>query len=187
MADLIHVTDVLQPHSMLHDIDPEIIKRAGERGDKVHKAIANILGGYEVFNYEDSEIDNYIQSFKQWDRTGKIVAVELRLDCHELGITGAIDTILQNDKGYAIVDYKTSAKESKTWSLQGSAYRYLARLAGYDINQIIFVQLKKDGSQPSVYHYEDELDMFLRCLELYKYFSNKGEKNVRKRRKSNVS
>ena len=74
-----------------------------------------------------------------------------------------------------IVDLKTSAKPSKTWPLQGSAYAYLARQAGYNISGIHFLHLQRDGYKPDLYVYEDNFDLFKKCLDIYNYFREKHE------------
>ena len=85
-------------------------------------------------------------------------------------ITGQVDMIIETPKGAVILDLKTSAKESKTWPLQGSAYAYMARKAGYDIRGIQFLHLNKFGTEPNLIEYEDNFDLFKKCFDVYQYF-----------------
>lgn len=78
--------------------------------------------------------------------------------------------IIDTPDGAVIIDYKTSYQPSKTWPIQGSAYAYLARKAGYDITGIRFVHLSKHGLKPDLYDYEDCFELFNSCLDVYNYF-----------------
>ena len=72
------------------------------------------------------------------------------------------------------MDFKTPAKSSKTWGLQAAAYWYLANKSGYEIHEIEFVQLSKNGKHPIIHRYiqniESYWEMYLKCLSVYKYF-----------------
>ena len=119
----------------------------------------------------DEEVEGYINSFKQWwheDR--KVLAVEQRFYCDDLMITGAMDMILESNGSAVILDLKTSAKPSKTWLLQGSAYAYMARKNGYDVREIHFLHLDKQGKEPKLYAYDDQFELFKKCLDVFRYF-----------------
>lgn len=93
-------------------------------------------------------------------------------------ITGQVDMIIESDQGAVILDLKTSAKPSKTWPLQGSAYAYMARQSGYDIKSIHFLHLNRHGKKPHLYVYDDQFDLFKKCLDVYRHFF--GDKHERK-------
>lgn len=78
--------------------------------------------------------------------------------------------IIETPDGAAIVDLKTSAKPSKTWPLQGSAYAYMARKKGYNIQEIQFLHLNKHGDKPTIFKYEDSFETFKKCLDVFNYF-----------------
>lgn len=170
--DYIRVTSVLNPFSGLHKINQEIVKRAAERGSRVHKICDAIMDDLGLLDMDD-EVSGYISSFEQWYKEKIFIPNPKRFYCDKLGITGECDGIYQ-DNGLVLFDIKTPLKESKTWSLQCSAYAYLARLQGFNIKRIEVIKLSKDGKEPTVYQYEDNFDLFLKCLEIYKHFFNKS-------------
>ena len=164
------VSDILYPFSGLQHIDPDILMNAANRGTRVHKiceAIASGLGEFDM----DAEVMGYVSSFKKWWGDGReIVAMEKRFFCETHELTGQCDFIIKEGDDLIIVDLKTSAKPSKTWRLQGSAYSYLAKKDGYDINKIQFIHLNRDGDEPAVIEYEEDWDFFLSCLKVYNFF-----------------
>ncbi len=163
------VTQILYPFSGLSAIDPRIVQNAGERGTRVHNICEAIVAGVGVWDIPD-DIAGYISSFQQWWKDQKVIAVEERFFCDEFLITGKVDMIIETENGLAIFDLKTSYKPSKTWPLQGSAYMHMARKANYDIKLIQFLHLKKDGSKPTLHEYQDQFDLFKKCLDVYRYF-----------------
>jgi hypothetical protein len=169
--DFIRVTSVLYPFSGLNKIDPVVVKNAAERGSRVHEiceALINDLGLLDL----DPPLCGYIKSFEQW-KEGKIfIPKPERFYCYKYMITGECDTIYLDGQDLVLVDLKTPLRESKTWPLQCSAYGYLARQAGYEIKRVEVIKLSREGKYPMVYQYEENLDMFLKCLEIYKYFFN---------------
>jgi hypothetical protein len=171
----IRVTDVLSPFSGLQHIDPNIVQNAANRGSRVHKVCEAIMEGIGEWDVDD-EIAGYVTSFKKWWADGhKILSMEQRFFCSELMITGQVDLIIAQKEGAVILDLKTPAKVSKTWALQGSAYAHLARSAGYDIRGIHFLQLNKHGKDPTLHVYDDQFDMFKKCLDVFNHFYRKEE------------
>ena len=167
------VTDVLFPLSGLKNIDPQILKNAAERGTKVHEICDAIISDMGMPSI-DGQIIGYINSFNQWMPKHFIEKPE-RFFCDDYMISGECDGIYEDEEGLVLVDLKTPANESKTWKLQGSAYSYLAKKAGYNISRIEFVKLSKEGKAPKVFSYVEDFDLFLKCLEVYRYFYKKGE------------
>ena len=166
----IRVTHVLYPFSGLDKLDAEIVARAGERGTKVHKICEAIIQGIGEFEI-DQETQGYVESFKKWWSQGhEVVMMEQRFWCDKLEITGQVDLVIKTSDGLAIVDLKTSSKESPTWAAQGSAYAYLAREANYDIKKIFFLHLKKNGKEPKIYEYPVDDSFFLAILRVWKHF-----------------
>lgn len=164
------VTEILYPFSGLEKIDPEIVAHAAERGTKVHQICEAIMGDLGEIGV-DEETRPYVESFKKWWEIGwSVVAMEKRFWDDELAITGQLDLIIQTDQGLAIVDIKTSYKPSKTWKLQGSAYAYLARKAGYDVKRLYFLHLDRKGRMPKLIEYEIDEGFFLSVLSVYLYF-----------------
>lgn len=163
------VTTVLYPFSGLQHIDQEIVRAAGDRGTRVHEACELIMKGITDFWVEE-DIQGYIRSFDIWWATNpEIVCVEQRFWDDTRHITGQVDIITRTSRGLAIVDLKTSYKQSKTWQAQGSAYAMLATQAGHDIQEIQFIHLSKTGSTPKIYEYPVD-DLFLSVLRTYNHF-----------------
>ena len=168
------VTSILYPFSGLDKIDPEIVANAADRGTRVHKICEAIIHGYGELGVEE-ETRPYVESFKQWWNLGhKVIAMEQRFWCRELMITGQVDLILETPEGLGIYDLKTSSKPSKTWEVQGTAYAYLARKAGYDIKKICFIHLQKTGRQPKLYEYPINESFFFAVHQVWNRFFNKG-------------
>lgn len=164
------VTEVLQPFSGLHSIPKDILDNAADRGTRVHlccDALINCLG-----EIKEEDISGYIESFKAWFDTKVFLLTSHRFYCEKLKITGECDGIYLSEQGLVLVDFKTSSKESKTWALQGAAYCLMAKESGHNIKKIEFVKLDKSGKYPEIfcYDYEEHLEMFLKCLDVYKYF-----------------
>jgi hypothetical protein len=165
------VTKILYPFSGLDKIDAKILLNAAERGTKVHKICEGIAEGLGEHGIDD-EVWGFVESFKQWfAKNSDFVEIEKRFYCDEMKITGQVDFILKTDEGLAIADLKTSSKASKTWQIQGLAYAYLARKAGYDIKKIFFIHLNKHGKEPTIYEYFPiNEELFFETYRVYKYF-----------------
>lgn len=168
----IRVTDVLFPFSGLKALDPTILKNAAERGTKVHEVCDSIINNFGFLSF-DEQISGYIESFKIWNKDKEFIDKPERFFCDKYKITGECDGIIKNPTGFTLIDFKTPATESKSWLLQGSAYSYLAKQAGYNITEIHFVKLSKEGKAPKVFSYVEDFELFLKCLEVYNYFFKK--------------
>jgi hypothetical protein len=168
IKEYMRVTEVLSPLSGLSGVNPDVLKNAQKRGTDVHEVIdakMQYIGGGNI----QDEWKGYISSFDKWFE-GKDLLKISRWFCDEYKITGECDALYMGKKGLTLVDFKTPTNESKTWRLQGSAYSYLGKQAGYEIKNIEFVKLSKDGTEPKIYQYEEDFDMFLKCLCVYNYF-----------------
>lgn len=178
MKDYTRVTTVLEPFSGLKHIDPEILKKAGERGTAVHSicdAIISDMGS----PIHDERLSGYIESFKSWKGDKKFLDKPERFYCDDLMLTGECDAIYEENGKHILVDFKTSVKENQTWGLQGSAYFYLANKAGYNIHRIEFVKLCKQGGEATIFLYEQNFKLFRACLDVYRhFFKDKKEENV---------
>lgn len=169
----LRVTHVLYPFSGLQSIDPDIVANAARRGTKVHHICEGIAQGLGEIGV-DEETWGYVESFKKWWGDGlHVESMEERFWDDELYITGQVDFIIRTESGLTIVDIKTSSRPSKTWQAQGSAYAYLAKKAGYDINKIIFLHLNKHGKEPKLYEYPIDDSFFLAILRVFKHFFHK--------------
>ena len=173
--DYLRVTEVLSPFSGLDQIDPGILENAAKRGTDIHLALDAFIEGLPM-KISDPSYQGYLESASNFMKDKKFIIKPRRFFDDELMITGECDAIYKEEDGLVLVDFKTSSKESKTWMLQGSAYAHLARKSGYNIKRIEFVHLLKDGNPCKIYQYEEDFELYLKCLCVYRYFFEKKSK-----------
>jgi len=166
--EYVRVTNVLYPLSGLKSIPTEILQKAATRGTRVHEICDALMADIGVLDLED-EVAGYIRSFEQW-LPRKFLEKPDRFFCDTYKITGECDGMYVDGEDLVLFDIKTPVKPSNTWMLQLSAYAYLARLSGYPVTVIEVVRLNKDGKPPEVIRYKEDFDLFLSCLNVYRYF-----------------
>lgn len=168
------VTNILYPFSGLEKINADIVAYAAQRGTKVHQICEGIVSGLGEHGVDD-ETWGYVESFKKWWSNGiDVVEMERRFWDDELQVTGQVDFIIKTPEGLAIVDIKTSSRQSPTWKAQGSAYAYLAKNAGFAIKRILFLHLNKHGKTPKIYEYPVDDSFFLSIYRVWMHFYKKG-------------
>jgi len=162
-------TRVTEPLSLIQSfdgIDKIILKKAADRGTKVHRYCELYM--MDEFTPADEEVEPYLSSFAQWYNVivDEPLDIERRFYDDQLKITGKIDLIakLHGDKKPSVIDIKTSQTKSKTWPLQLAAYKYLATLENIDCDRFLVVQLNKNGKRPEIIEYTE----FNKYWELYK-------------------
>lgn len=167
------ITKTLEMFTKMDEIDPDVLANACDRGTAVHVAIDAWIKGIEPV-IENPDWEPYYDSVFPWIENKHFISTEERFYDQDFMVTGKYDAIYDNGKGLVLVDFKTSAAESKTWMLQGSAYAYFIRKnCGLDIQKIEFVRLKKDGKPCKIYTYEENFSLYLQCLNVYRYFTAK--------------
>lgn len=172
LKEYARVTDVLRFCSSLQNIPEDVLKRAADRGTRVHEACDALILGIGI--KPDEEIKGYVESFRKWYPKDFIDKPD-RFYCDKYMITGECDGIYKDGEDLVLVDFKTPIRESSTWNIQLSAYAYLARNEGYPISRIEVLKLDKQGKEPKVYVYEDQFEVFLGCLSAYRYFHDGKE------------
>jgi hypothetical protein len=176
------VSTILSPFSGLNSIDKKVLKNAADRGTITHLAIDDIINfrlsdipseiercNMVDFDYELELINNMIESFNIWAVGKKFLANVPRLYDDEFMMTGEIDILYQSDNGPVLVDFKTSASESKTWPMQGTAYAHMLK-KDHEIAGIEFVKLNRKGGAPANYFYKYDMETFKSVFETYNYF-----------------
>lgn len=165
------VTTILSAFTNYDHIDPEVLKRKAEIGTSVHSSI-------EAYNknlgmiIENDEVMPYLDSFLKWKKiNNKIIISEERLICPELKITGQIDMIMEVEGKNVIFDVKTSTTMHRHYELQLSAYAYLARKHGIEIEKQAILLLNKEGKEPQEIYCEDRFPLFLSCIDVYRFFA----------------
>lgn len=167
------VTNILYPFSGLEKINPDVVAYAADRGTRVHQICEGIMQGLGEIGVDD-ETWGYVESFKKWWSGGvDVVEMEKRFWDDTNKITGQVDLIINTNEGMAVVDLKTSSRPSKTWQGQGSAYAYLAKLAGYPIKRVMFLHLNKHGKAPKIYEYPVDDSFFFAIYRTWKHFYSK--------------
>jgi hypothetical protein len=180
------VSEVLSLFSDLKSIPPDILANAASRGTAVHFLCESLVLNHvddmeeivreytrneEHFQKELIQVNHLVNSFKKWSK-GKAFANTLdRLYDEELMLTGEVDLVYRDERGYVLVDLKTPASESKSWLLQGSAYHQMANKSGWRVDVIEFVKLSKTGKDPIVYVYKPRWDLFKAVLDTYRYYN----------------
>lgn len=178
MLEYLRITNVISAFSGLHLLDPEMLKRAADRGTIVHSHIEAVLSNEWVGIVTDPTLTPYIESFAEfWEAHKHLykdfkIETEKRLFCPKLMITGQIDVIFSSEARTYAIDWKTGSRKQKSWSLQTAAYRYLLEENGYpNVDDVLVVQLKKGKATPHKdKEYQKQLDVFKKCLEVYRYF-----------------
>ena len=163
------VTNILYPFSGLDKLDSDIVANAARRGTKVHKICESIISGLGELGV-DEEAFNYVESFKLWWKDQPVIAMEKRFYCDDLMVTGQVDLIIETDEGLTLIDFKTSSSPSKTWKAQASAYYYLAKKSGLNIQKIYFVHLSKKSKNPKLYEYPLDENFFLAVYRTWEHF-----------------
>lgn len=170
------VTDVLSPFSGYGKIDPMILERAAARGDRVHKAIDEIISDLGNWISHDG-IEGYMQSFyKFWDAMEPfILSHEQRYFSKDIAITGKIDLLAKINGKRVLIDWKTSSQFNHTWPLQGAAYALLLKEQEVEFDSVLFVKLLKNGNGPDAFEFDPKeySEDFNKCLWAYrKFFKN---------------
>jgi len=112
----------------------------------------------------------YFESWKLWDEKTKpgYELMEKRYYCDELLITGQIDaTITEPVKdGKRLLDFKCSySADEEIWEMQAHFYYYLLKQNGVEVEpEMTFMQLKKDGKKPKLYHFKFDENVLSRCI-----------------------
>ncbi len=172
MSEYDRVTTILAPFSGIDKIDPMVLQRAAIRGSKVHALCQGILDGIDVEVPE--ELKGYVDSFKQWSLDKRFVENPGRMFSDKEKVTGECDGIyLDKDNNEILFDLKTSAQEGSTWRYQAAGYSFLLS----ETKKIVpkeeqFIRLSKDGKYPKIhiYHFEENLNTFMKCIDLFRTF-----------------
>ena len=149
------VTTLMKPLSdrTYKDVDPDVLKKAAERGTSVHMACEN----YALYGIEDCPLEymGYFDAFKRWwDETKPVVlAPECQVYHKELGYAGTTDLLCEIRGVVTIVDYKTTAKmEPMLVGVQLEGYGRAWDSHGVMVEDRIALHLQKAGKY-SVNHF----------------------------------
>ncbi len=156
----IRVSEILGLFKDFSSIPPDVLQRKCDIGTEVHKAIDAYFEN--DFYPLDDAASGYFESFEHWknefkESEGSVALKEHRFYDDDEHITGAVD-LLVNYTGSStpfLIDFKTSyAVDNVFWPIQAGFYYMLAQKNGYDVSdEVTFVKLLKDGSEPKVVQY----------------------------------
>jgi len=147
------------------------------RGSMIHDCCHLYLKGEWLLPELPLHYQGYFDSFKRWaDSTiDKIMLLETRLKDDALKFCGQPDFIgtLKGSQKVVLLDWKTSQQYHSWFSVQGAAYRHLAKIdARIDTCASASVRLKQDGSGCLVdYPNKDQFNIFLGLLNAYHFFN----------------
>jgi len=173
------VTSIIGAFTDWSKIPEDVLERKKDIGTCTHRIIELMLQGKEL-GVIPEDIEGYIESFDRFwtdyshNFDESTMRLEERLWCDNHKITGKPDMIIKkNDKTF-ILDWKTSAGMYSSYDLQAAAYCYLAIESGYsNVDQPMFIRLRIDGKKPALTkfsNFESSLEMFFKCLDVYRYF-----------------
>lgn len=176
----LRVTEVLEPFSKLHLLDPKVVKNAAERGSRVHEFCTMYALNLLVVDIDD-DCKNYVESFIEWydSAVEKLLYKPTRINSSKYRLSGEFDMIVQlkGDDKATLVDIKTPINESPSWQLQTAAYRMLVGDHSdicHAIDRRGVIKLPKDGSQAKWIEYnQHEMDefLYLSALQLFRHFN----------------
>ena len=177
------VTTVLNPYTDFSRIHPEVLRKAAERGTRIHTAAAAHLQGLWVPPLAE-DVQLRFDSFKRWADIAidKVVLVEQEIHCDCFGFHGHPDCclILKDGPGAVLVDLKSPIVESKSWPIQVSAYCHLADKhgnlpKGLRVERAGAVMVHPKGKTAKMVEYTQGINVafsvFLAALTAWKYFN----------------
>lgn len=142
------VSEIIGTHiaDELRSVPLDTLANACLRGTKLHAYCTAYLRGLWVPVIEEEYL-HYFEAFKAWaeENVFQTLYTGVRLYDDERRFTGEFDIIavLKDSKQIALIDLKTSCKESKSWPIQLAAYKHLCIHNGYEIETVFNLHLKK--------------------------------------------
>jgi len=181
------VSDILSIFQAYAHVDRDKLKKAQDIGVVIHQAIEMFYS--DEFKPLYGHYTRYFESFLKWsDSLGKNLnplVVEKRFYDHELMITGRVDLLAELDGMIVLIDFKTGSwAHPEIWKLQACFYRSLIaqNITGQTPDKYLFIQLKGDGSMPSLFPMHYDIEDTLVCqdaLRCYHYFKQKTPSDER--------
>lgn len=165
------IEDALKARRLLH------IHRWGDKADlgtSIHSALEQLCGDVvpTLGAYPDNE-RGYLKALCEFwaDHDPIPVHTEIMVGSKEHGYAGRTDLIYATgSNALVMLDAKTSARVSPTFSLQLAAYKGAYSEAGYgDIDRTEVLWLKPDGYE--LIETNATLDQFLACLDTYRAYN----------------
>lgn len=175
------VSEILSIYQAYAYVPRDKLKKAQEVGTVIHEAIEGYYRG-EFLALRSCQFP-FLQSFLKWADKTPLTAImaEERFYLPEIRVTGRIDMLASINGESVLVDFKTGSwAHPEIWRLQGTFYRAMIAHGPHKDpmptpDKYLFVQLKKDGSDPTVYemnYKERDWEQCVRAVEDYMYFKS---------------
>ena len=152
------------------DIDKEILKKAAEKGTKVHKAIEDYLlwNDYEL----EEQYQPYMLQFKKAEKLEKFITTKTEFKLTDGEICGTIDNMSMIGETLIIIDYKTTSTiHKKLLEAQFGGYKILCEANGFHIDKWYGLFLSKTGYK--FIEVKPNVEIFNKCKEIYNYMKEK--------------
>jgi len=171
------VTEILSIYQSYAFVPLEKLKKAQDVGTEIHWAIEGFLKG--EFRIVDPKNRGYLDSFLEW-RKGVFIdplVIEERFYCDSMKITGQLDLLCNLGTKVTLVDFKTGSwAHPEIWRLQGAFYSHLLQVNNQPVpDSVLFLQLKKEGTYPTLFEFQIEKRDYEMCecaYKSYNYFKN---------------
>ena len=152
---MLRVTEVLSDYFDASMIDPAVLQAAAERGTLVHDICAGILQGFfppEIQEEAKGYVDSFLIFKEKYIRD--VIAVEAEVVHPAWPFVGHVDFAgyLTTEKDAVILDWKTPATSSRTWSGQLAGYLEAARktFPQHNFGKAGTLQLSQEGKIPKM-------------------------------------
>lgn len=159
----------------------EYVNQQAKQGTLIHAVIEshNTQQPADLSNYSDSEIDIatkvFYEHYMKWENLHQVEPIfsEMSLVSETYKFGGIIDFYAKVDGVYTVVDFKTSKSINNEHILQVSSYIQLLRENGYQVDQLLILNVKKETETDLEEKYlkvEDTLtywEMFKHLIEVY--------------------
>jgi hypothetical protein len=159
-------------NSLGHDKAAKETKRAGERGDAIHKIIeiylSNKLTDKALRSYEPEQIAGFNQVKLRLNKVDNIRAQEVAIYSDTLRVAGRIDCIGEYEGTLSIIDFKTSTNVKdkgmiEDYFLQTTAYAIMwAEITGEPIEDIAIIMAVEKGMAPMLFR--EKIDKYVSPL-----------------------
>lgn len=172
----------------LQGIDSTKFKdKMADIGTITHLRILNQLKGTEpdLSEFSQADIktsDNCMKSYNAWAKIHELkpICVETPLTSDRFGYGGTPDFIGYVDGRLEIIDYKTGSGIYNSALYQVAAYRQMAHEIGHQVEYARILRIGRDNNEGFeerlIASFDDEFQLFLRCLDIYNLLKKMGRK-----------
>ena len=123
------VTQVLQLIDSFEGVPLDVLERAREFGQHVHRAVELDSKGELDEDSLDPALAEYLAGWRKFvgDRKATVLASEVRVASRRLSFAGTLDSLVEIDGRTIVVDVKSGAIPTRTVGPQTAAYEFALR------------------------------------------------------------